>query len=122
MAIKTHCPDPYPSYETIMKYTGLARDTVNKAIKELEVRGYISVVRKRGKPNRYDMRYFPDGGGFGRPKAKVAPVHPVNYTSSPHELLPVHPVNSNYTKNYTKELYAKVLSGIAEHNQKEKNK
>lgn len=59
MAIKTYYPNAYPSIELLMKHTGLSRSSVIRAIKELETKGYLKVVRVKGRSNRYEMHYFP---------------------------------------------------------------
>lgn len=60
LGIKTHCPDPFPSINTLIKYTGLSKSSVIRAIKELEQKLYLGVEREEGRPNVYTLRYFPD--------------------------------------------------------------
>lgn len=47
----------YPSIKTIMDKTGLSKDTVRKAIQDLEERGYIEIDPRVGKGGKYNY-YF----------------------------------------------------------------
>ena len=48
----------FPSYETMMKYSGLSRQSISKALKELETLGYVNKVKiGRGrKKNLYELK------------------------------------------------------------------
>lgn len=91
----------FPAIETLMKATGInSKATIVKYLKNLEEKELIFVIRCLGKNNTYYLKnaekkekeQFISNSSSGD-----EPVHEVNHTSSPDELLPVHEVNSKET-------------------------
>ena len=91
----------FPAIETLMKATGInSKATIVKYLKNLEEKELIFVIRCSGKSNTYYLKnaekkekeQFISNSSSGD-----EPVHEMNHTSSPDELLPVHEVNSKET-------------------------
>lgn len=63
----------FPSFDTLQEYSGLgSRSSINKAIKELEERGYIQSEKKKGKVTLYKLvERFQVEDSQGRPAASV---------------------------------------------------
>ena len=91
----------FPAIETLMKATGInSKATIVKYLKNLEEKELIFVIRCSGKSNTYYLKnvekkekeQFISNSSSGN-----EPVHEMNHTSSPDELLLVHEVNSKET-------------------------
>ena len=120
MTLARYCDNDgkcFPAIETLMKATGInGKATIVKYLKNLEKKELIFVIRNSGKSNIYYLKNAEkkeDNQFNSNTSSATEPVHQMNYTSSPDELLPVHEVNSKETnlkkpiKKTNKEKYKK---------------
>ena len=91
----------FPAIETLMKATGInSKATIVKYLKNLEEKELIFVIRCSGKSNTYYLKNAEKKEKdqfISNTSSGDEPVHEMNRTSSPDELLPVHEVNSKET-------------------------
>ena len=91
----------FPAIETLMKATGInSKATIVKYLKNLEEKELIFVIRCSGKSNTYYLKNAEKKEKeqfISNTSSGDEPVHEMNHTSSPDELLPVHEVNSKET-------------------------
>ncbi len=65
--------EAFPSIDTLQEYSGLARASVIKGLKELEEKGLLKRDNKRGKGSSYKLvEQFEVTDGTGRPAASVS--------------------------------------------------
>ena len=92
MAIAS-CDPSFPSYETIMKWTGISRERLWKSLRNLEKFEMISRI-KQGKKIVYRTYWTSSPHELIEGQS----VRFTNLTSSPHELEPVRHTNPNKNK------------------------
>lgn len=94
MGNKDYC---WPSYESLIKDCGMAKGTLNKAIKNLQTKQIINVEKVNGLNNRYNFVYD-FTSSTGRLVEKIPDQH-IESTRSPCELPPDQHIDANNINN-----------------------
>lgn len=97
IALHTDGKTSWPTFDTIMQETGLARPTVAKAITDLEAGGWISVKREHRKASVYQLltsQIHMNGNGSKTELKDGSRVQKVNSNGSESELNKVQKLNS----------------------------
>lgn len=88
----------FPSYETLMTWSGMSRDSVNKSLRKLEKAGLLERFKKDQKVFYKVMDGLFKSGDFGckRIKFKSKPVRNTDSYQSATRTLPVRQTDPNY--------------------------
>lgn len=88
----------FPSYETLMTWSGMSRDSVNKSLRKLEKAGLLERFKKDQKVFYKVMDGLFKSGDFGckRIKFKSKPVRNTDSNQSATLTLPVRQTDPNY--------------------------
>lgn len=78
--------ESYPAFDTVAEWTGYSRRAVASAISELEIDGFLKVIRGEKKSNLYHIDWFAAFGSGNDPtSAKIAPVQKTTQTSAKND-------------------------------------